>query len=258
MFFVTMDQLQKDLVEKAQVSDEEKRTSILEVHRALTHSLPPAVDDRLQKEREGLRQRAEKFKAKSKEEIDDKQPARPRQEYLDFMALWHSGTKPSVGPDATAEEKEEDRHRRLCALSTKHRKVFSTWPRDPDGKVFGPGETAGTGKQAPNGIEAWGNSLFDFYHVARIPAVENYITYSTSSRLLEWMKKHGETFAEDQLAMAEREPEPQEVRPWPVGEAFKDIDRRVNMFKPFKDQGRTPASKIEFGLREVCSSTFIL
>ncbi|TEB31041.1 hypothetical protein FA13DRAFT_1629701 [Coprinellus micaceus] len=166
------------------------------------------------------------------------------------MALWHSGTKPSVGPDATPEEKEEDRHRRLCALSTKHRKVFSTWPRDPDGKVFGPGETAGTGKQAPNGIEAWGNSLFDFYHVARIPVVENYITYSTSSRLLEWMKKHGETFADDQLAMAEREPEPQEVRPWPVGEAFKDIDRRVNMFKPFKDQGRTPASKVEFGLRE--------
>ncbi|TEB31049.1 hypothetical protein FA13DRAFT_1733008 [Coprinellus micaceus] len=224
-----MDQLQKDLAEKAQVSDEERR-----------------VDEGLEKQREGFLQKAEILKAKSKEAIDDKRPARPP-----FVALWHSGTKPGVGPDATPEEKQEGRHRRLRALNTKHRKVFSTSPRDPHGRVIGPDETAGTGKQAPlNGIEAWGDSIFDFHRVASVPAVEDYILYSTGGRRLAWTKKHGETFVEDQLAMRERELGPQEVHPWPVAEAFKDIDRRVKMFQPFKDQGRNPLDEIEFGLRE--------
>jgi hypothetical protein len=102
-----------------------------------------------------------------------------------------------------------------------------------------------------NGIEAWGDSIFDFHRVASVPAVEDYILYSTGGRRLAWTKKHRETSAEDQLAMRERELGPQEVHPWPVAESFKDFDRRVKMFQPFKDQGRNPVDEIEFGLREV-------
>lgn len=244
-----MDQLQKDLAEKAQVSDE-KCTSNLTVHQAFPLSLSVAVDKGLEKQREGLRQEAETLKAKPKEAIDDKQPARPL-----FTALRHSGTKPGVGPGATPEEKQEGRHRRLRALNTKHRKVSS--PRDSRGGVIGPNDTAGAGKQVPsNGIEAWGNSLFNFHRVASVPAVEDYVLYSAGGRRLAWTKKDGDTFVEDQLAMGEREFGPQEVHPWPVAEAFKDIDKRVNMLQQFKGQGRNPVNKIEFGLREVSCPIF--
>jgi hypothetical protein len=129
--------------------------------------------------------------------------------------------------------------------------VFSKWPRDPDGEVIEPGQTEGTGKHAPNGIEAWGNSLFDFFTVQRFPDVRSVALYTTGSKLLAWMKKHGETYAEDQLVLAEDEPEPREVHPWPIAEALKDTDCLLKRVKAFKAQGKTSAHRIEFGQREV-------
>ncbi|TEB31038.1 hypothetical protein FA13DRAFT_477175 [Coprinellus micaceus] len=64
------------------------------------------------------------------------------------------------------------------------------------------------------------------------------------------MKKHGETYAEGQLALAEDEPEPREVHPWPIAEALKDTDRFLKRVKAFKAQGKTSAHRIEFGQRE--------
>ncbi|KAH6903271.1 hypothetical protein BKA70DRAFT_1387744 [Coprinopsis sp. MPI-PUGE-AT-0042] len=163
----------------------------------------------------------------------DQETLKSRQDYLDFNALSRSGTEPTVGPDATPEEKAADRHRRLSALTTKHRCVFSTWPRDPNGK--------------PNGIEAWGNSLFDFYSVQRMPDVPSLVTFTTGSKLLTWMKKNGEMYAEDQMAMAESEPEPEEIRPWPIAESFKDTDRRVSMKGGAKGKRK---EGIEFGVNK--------
>ncbi|KAH6903275.1 hypothetical protein BKA70DRAFT_1302055, partial [Coprinopsis sp. MPI-PUGE-AT-0042] len=177
----------------------------------------------------------------------DQRTLKSRQDYLDFTALWNSGTKPAVGPDATPEEKAADRHRRLSALTTKHRRVFSTWPRDPNGKTIARGETDGTGKRQPNGIEAWGNSLFDFYSVQRMTKLPCFPTMTTGSKLLAWMKTHGEVYAKDQIAMAESEPEPAEIRPWPVAESFKDMDRRGSMWGGARGKRK---DCIEFGLNK--------
>ncbi|KAG2341521.1 hypothetical protein BDR05DRAFT_887971, partial [Suillus weaverae] len=67
----------------------------------------------------------------------------------------------------------------------KNRVLFRVWPRDPKGKTI----TASSlrGKEAANGIDLWGATLYDFYYVLRAPDVKNYLTISTGSRLAKWM-----------------------------------------------------------------------
>jgi hypothetical protein len=157
-------------------------------------------------------------------EILNTRPVRSAQAYLELVALHHAefSTPSAVKPDATDDEKAADRERRLAAPTTKHRKVFSEWPRDPNGAILRPEESR-LGKMLANKVQFWGATLMDFYYVRRIPDCPNLATISTGSKLARWMKDKGETYATDQLARAEREPFPEEVIPYPVGGLLESL-----------------------------------
>lgn len=173
-------------------------------------------------------------------------PLRTAQEYLDVVALYQSehATPPKVGEDATEEEKAADRERRLAAPTTKHRRIFSTWPRDPNGPVIRP-ENSKLGKMAPNKVQFWGATLFDFFYVRRIPDCPYLATISTGSKLSEWMKEQGEHYAKDQMARAEREPAPQVVQPYPVDWLLRDLDAMNPLEKSRK--GKEKQGELQFG-----------
>lgn len=178
-------------------------------------------------------------------------PLRTAQEYLDIVALYQAehATPPAVGPDATEEEKAADRERRLAAPTTKHRRIFSTWPRDPNGLTIRP-ENSKLGKMAPNKVQFWGATLFDFFYVRRIPDCPYLATISTGSKLSEWMKENGEHYAKDQMARAEREPEPEVVPPYPVIRLLTDLEAANPAEKDLK--GKKKEGVMEFGRELVC------
>ncbi|KAJ2915526.1 hypothetical protein MD484_g4875, partial [Candolleomyces efflorescens] len=141
-------------------------------------------------------------------------------------------TERKVGPNATDDEKAADRERRLAAPTTKHRKVFSEWPRDPNGPILRPEESK-LGKMLGNKVQFWGATLMDFYYVRRIPDCPNLATISTGSKLARWMKDKGENYATDQLLRAEREPYPQEVTPYPIGGLLESLSGGFGNSQPF-------------------------
>ncbi|KAF6747674.1 hypothetical protein DFP72DRAFT_821473 [Ephemerocybe angulata] len=98
----------------------------------------------------------------------------------------------------------------------------------------------------PNGIDIWGATLFDFYSCNRFPDIGALVVYTSGSRLAGWMKRNGELLAVDQLGQAEREADPAEILPWPVAEAFKDVDNRAIMFSKTIGSAKT----VEFGVGE--------
>ena len=109
----------------------------------------------------------------------------------------------------------------------KSRLIFRVWPRAPNGEVIKPSPLRG--KEAGNGLDLWGATLYDFYYVNRIPSVKNYITTSTGSRLAKWMRQNGELTAEDELAWADKEEDPKEIPVADMGELIRCRDTRVDM-----------------------------
>ncbi|KAH7919271.1 hypothetical protein BV22DRAFT_1051156 [Leucogyrophana mollusca] len=114
------------------------------------------------------------------------------------------------------------------------RKVFRVWPRDPKGKPLK--ATDIHGKQAGGGIDLWGATLYDFYHVRRIPDVPHLITISTGSKLARSMRALGELdAARDEIEWADREEAPKEIHPADIGELVECYEDRVHtrVFRPF-------------------------
>ncbi|KIJ59032.1 hypothetical protein HYDPIDRAFT_33544 [Hydnomerulius pinastri MD-312] len=110
--------------------------------------------------------------------------------------------------------------------SEKKRMVFRTWPRDPSGKSLV--ENAIRGKRAGNGLDLWGATLYDFYHVRRVPDLAGFITISTGSKLAAEMKDFSELdAAKDEFAWAEQEEFPRELPAWDPGEATTCYESRV-------------------------------
>ncbi|KAG2140481.1 uncharacterized protein EDB93DRAFT_1089816, partial [Suillus bovinus] len=113
-------------------------------------------------------------------------------------------------------------------------------PRDPKGNTI----TASPlrGKEASNGVDLWGATLYDFYWVLRAPDVKNYLTISTGSRLAKWVRQHGELIAEDELCSADEEEDPKEVPVVDIGELIRCYDVRVTLgvFNHFSSRKETP------------------
>ncbi|KIJ15027.1 hypothetical protein PAXINDRAFT_12288 [Paxillus involutus ATCC 200175] len=110
----------------------------------------------------------------------------------------------------------------------KNRFIFRRWPRDPNGKPILPSDIHG--KEAGNGLDLWGATLYDFYHVRRIPSNIHGLTISTGSKLAKVMKAFGELqAAKDELAWAEKEEEPKEIPAWDPAEAIKCYETRVHI-----------------------------
>ncbi|KAG1822424.1 uncharacterized protein BJ212DRAFT_1213897, partial [Suillus subaureus] len=109
----------------------------------------------------------------------------------------------------------------------KNRIIFRHWPRDPKGQVIKPSPLRG--KEAGNGLDLWGATLYDFYHVRRIPNTPNYITNSTGSRLAKWMRQAGELTAKDELYWADKEEDPKEIPVADIGELIGCYDTHVRL-----------------------------
>ena len=140
-----------------------------------------------------------------------------RQDFLDEMILKNAqhDTPSKLPPSVTLEQIAEERQRRLNALTTRHRVIFSQWPRDPDTKEFIKPENSLVGKTTGNGLQLWGATMFDFYTVLRHPSIPNLRTLSVGSKLLEWVKKVGEDYklARSTYEWVEREEVPKTFEP---------------------------------------------
>ena len=134
--------------------------------------------------------------------------------------------KEAMSKDTTDEELEKASNRRriLYAKTTRWRLVFSKWPY-PNGKdILSPAESSALGKMAPNNIEIWGATLFDFYHVKSLPeSVDNILL--SGSKLAAWMKANGENYAKNQLEFAKNEDDPYLILPYEITELIQDTDR---------------------------------
>ncbi|KIJ61098.1 hypothetical protein HYDPIDRAFT_31609 [Hydnomerulius pinastri MD-312] len=111
---------------------------------------------------------------------------------------------------------------------TKKRVIFRQWPRDPKGKPLLPFAEL-KGKSTPNGF-AWGATLYDFYHVRRLPALPGAIAMMPGSKLAKVMKELGELeTAKDELEWAEAEADPREVPVTDMAELVEAYERRANI-----------------------------
>ncbi|KAG6811279.1 hypothetical protein H0H92_008227 [Tricholoma furcatifolium] len=107
------------------------------------------------------------------------------------------------------------------------RQIFRTWPRKPDGEYITPDNSA-LGKSTPNGIQFWGATLFDFYRVQRMPGLFSLQTISTGSKLMKWMKAHGESdYAKDEIEWAEMEEDPRVILPWSPRAKIEEVENYV-------------------------------
>ena len=167
------------------------------------------------------------FEKLKQEVFNSKRPRKSKQDFFDHLILLHaqSDTPSEVSEHATDKEKEADRIRRLQAPTTRHRFVFSTWPRDPKGKPITP-DNSKLGKMTANEIQHWGATLFDFYHVRRMPHFGGLQTTSTGSKLAAWMKANGEDYAEDELELAEQEEDPREIFPCDIVKLVETTENR--------------------------------
>ena len=140
-----------------------------------------------------------------------------RQDFLDEMTLMHAhhDTPSKLPPSATMAQIAQERKRRLNALTTRHRVVFSQWPRDPDTNHIIKANNSVVGKTAGNGLQLWGATMFDFYAVLRHPLNPNLRTLSVGSKLLRWVKKVGEDYelVKSIYEWAEREEDPKMLEP---------------------------------------------
>ncbi|KNZ76234.1 hypothetical protein J132_11104 [Termitomyces sp. J132] len=109
--------------------------------------------------------------------------------------------------------------------------VFRYWPRDPKGKNITPANTL-PGKTAPNGLQLWGATIFDFYRVNRMPDVTSLSTITTGSKLMKWMKANGEIdYAKDEIAWAEMEEDPKVIEPWSPDAQIQEMEENVRQGK---------------------------
>ncbi|KAH9485053.1 hypothetical protein JR316_0001959 [Psilocybe cubensis] len=121
---------------------------------------------------------------------------------------------------ATPDQIEEYRQKVLNHPRTKHRLVFQQWPRDPQGPVITHDNSA-MGKVAGNGLQIWGETLFDFFSVSRVPGVTGLVTFTSGSKMVNWVNQHKETFAQDLVEQQKSEAEPTTVEPCDIGKLIQ-------------------------------------
>jgi len=161
-----------------------------------------------------------------------------RKDFMETMIIRNSGK--SVSEDLPLSKRREAIDDILNDLQVKHRFVVFKWPR-PDPilnwknvdlgprpyEIISPKNSL-PGKMAPNGVQLWGSTLFDFFKVHRIPGFTSLSTTSCGSKLLAWCKANGEygdkAPAKDCIAWAEKERDPEIVPVYKVAKMIKDIE----------------------------------
>ncbi|KAG6842735.1 hypothetical protein H0H93_003646, partial [Arthromyces matolae] len=122
----------------------------------------------------------------------------------------------------------------LTGDSSRKRIIFRHWPRAPKGDNITPNNSL-PGKMTPNGIQLWGSTMFDFYRVMRMVDVPQLSTITTGSKLMRWMKEHGElTHAKDEIEFAEMEEDPKIIVPWSPRVAMEEMEVNIKLAKAGK------------------------
>ncbi|KAJ7583587.1 hypothetical protein C8J56DRAFT_1055338 [Mycena floridula] len=145
------------------------------------------------------------------------------------------GKAPKLASDPSppsTKEKPPPPYNKLSKLPKNHcgkrRYMFQNWPRDParenDDLRGGPGLV---GKQAPNGIERWGETIFNHYFFKR---GWGFTTPVTSSMMARWCKEFNENeeFVKHDLEVAALEDEPRLIEPGDIAEVIKENDAVEN------------------------------
>lgn len=129
---------------------------------------------------------------------------------------------------ATADGKTlTDDEKALIFRDANRRLIFRYWPRAPNGDIILP-DASIRGKVAANGIQLWGSTLFDFYRTQRFPDLPNLSTISTGSKLMKWMKAHGETeTCAEEILWAEREEEPHVIKPYDIVSLLREQEALI-------------------------------
>ncbi|CAA7265710.1 unnamed protein product [Cyclocybe aegerita] len=151
-----------------------------------------------------------------------------RQEFIeDIVIRFADSRKRHLSADASAKEKDRGRQKVLNDKETRHRLIFQQWPRAPKGEILRK-ENSEPGKMAPNGQQLWGASLLDFYIVRRIPDLMGLATFTTGSKMLAWVRKHGEDeFAKEFVRNAEKEPDPEKIEPYDIAKAIMEMEQAL-------------------------------
>ncbi|GLB34456.1 hypothetical protein LshimejAT787_0200210 [Lyophyllum shimeji] len=167
---------------------------------------------------------------------------------IGILALYNARFKGTHKPSGTSklptakEASTNEAIELLLGKDTRKRLVFRHWPRAPNGEAITP-ENSIPGKMAPNGVQLWGATLFDFYRVRRHPDNPGLSTITTGSKLMKWMKEHGELeHAEDEIEWAEMEEEPRVIEPWSPQEEIEKIEEMIRQGKAGRSMP-LPASK---------------
>ncbi|CAA7265739.1 unnamed protein product [Cyclocybe aegerita] len=150
------------------------------------------------------------------------------QEFIeDIVIRFASSREHQLSADASPEEKARVRQKVLNDKETRHRLIFQQWPRAPKGEILRK-ENSELGKMTPNGHELWGASLLDFYFVRRIPDLMGLETLTTGSKMLAWVRKHGEVeFAKEFVRNTEREPDPEKIEPYDIAKAIMETEQEL-------------------------------
>lgn len=109
------------------------------------------------------------------------------------------------------------------------RVILRSWPRSPTGAVIRPTNSL-RGKETPNGIQLWGQTMLDFFHVRRLPQTAGAITTTTGSKMLRWVKENGELdWAKEQIEWAENEEDPKIIEPYPMLDYIRQQEDDIRM-----------------------------
>lgn len=188
-----------------------------------------------------------------------------RVDFLEAIILRYSGK--NIPEGLTPAKRREAIDSILNDPNVQHRLVFSKWPRPkevPGWKEMNPPpyqiikpENSLPGKMAPNGVQLWGSTLFDFFTVLRIPGLSKLRTFSSGSKLLEWCKANGEYEGENAvagqcIAWAEGEKDPEIVPVYNVANLIRSLENLAFADESAKDEesreGRMEVDKEPFVL----------
>ncbi|KAJ3516058.1 hypothetical protein NLJ89_g1367 [Agrocybe chaxingu] len=170
---------------------------------------------------------------------DDSREVKSREDYFREMILIHSGKK--IPKDLDAIQRIKFENKILNDPATRHRVIFSQWPRPVEGssKTYITEENSVLGKMTPNRIQHWGASLFDFYRTQRIPGLFSLSTITTGSKMANWCRENGEADFEPARQLIEwqdQQPDPKVIEPCDIQQLI--IDQEAYVHGPTWDKAR--------------------
>lgn len=123
-------------------------------------------------------------------------------------------------------------------------------PLDPDDSF--------PGKQAPNGNQFWGATLFDFYYVTRL---HDQPIISTGSKLAKWAKVNNETHGPAKAAIrwAEDEDDPELIPPHNIQLRIERVEEDIRQHiavQEQKDQGECVFQPDRWALPKLVNETY--